>query len=182
MTNKSKNDEAREVRHMLGPPPKFQSVEEMQEKIDAYFESCEGHVLCTEEEGPNGQITKKPVLNKYGEPVIVGERPLTVTGLANALGFESRTSLFRYQGKKEFREVIVRAKSRIEQYTEERLFDKEGANGAKFSLQNNFRDWNEALKEAAKSSTPAITIIADIPRPDPVTEDEANDEEAESGS
>ena len=174
MANKSKNDEAREVRHMLGPPPKFQSVEEMQEKIDAYFESCEGHVL-TDSDG-------KTVFNKYGEPVIIGARPLTVTGLANALGFESRTSLFRYQGKKEFREVIVRAKSRIEQYTEERLFDKEGANGAKFSLQNNFRDWNEALKEAAKSSTPAITIIADIPRPDPVTEDEANDEEAESGS
>ncbi len=174
MANKSKNDEAREVRHMLGPPPKFQSVEEMQEKIDAYFESCEGHIL-TDSDG-------KTVFNKYGEPVIIGARPLTVTGLANALGFESRTSLFRYQGKKEFREVIVRAKSRIEQYTEERLFDKEGANGAKFSLQNNFRDWNEALKEAAKSSTPAITIIADIPRPDPVTEDEANDEEAESGS
>ena len=174
MAKKSKNDEAREVRHMLGPPPKFQSVEEMQEKIDAYFESCEGHVL-TDSDG-------KTVFNKYGEPVIFGARPLTVTGLANALGFESRTSLFRYQGKKEFREVIVRAKSRIEQYTEERLFDKEGANGAKFSLQNNFRDWNEALKGAAKGTTPAITIIADIPRPDPVTEDEANDEEAESGT
>lgn len=157
---------------MIGRPPKFTSVEEMQEKIDAYFRDCEGHIL-KDDDG-------KPVLTKYGEPIIIGSRPLTVTGLANALGFESRTSLFRYQGKREFREVIVRAKSRIEQYTEERLFDKEGANGAKFSLQNNFRDWDDALKDAAKNSAPVVNIIADIPRPEP--EEDTPDEEAETES
>ena len=31
----------------------------------------------------------------------------------------------------------------MEQYAEERLFDKDGANGAKFSLANNFSGWKE---------------------------------------
>ena len=43
----------------------------------------------------------------------------------------------------EFVDTITRAKSKIEQYVEERLFDRDGANGAKFSLANNFKGWNE---------------------------------------
>ena len=39
--------------------------------------------------------------------------------------------------------TITRAKTMIEAYTEERLFDKEGSNGAQFSLRNNFKGWNE---------------------------------------
>ena len=31
----------------------------------------------------------------------------------------------------------------VEAYTEERLFDRDGSNGAQFSLRNNFRGWNE---------------------------------------
>ena len=149
--------EMKEVRKQSGRPPKFTDPEELQEKINQYFKDCEGHVL-TDADG-------NPVVTKYGEPVIVGARPLTVTGLALAIGFQSRTSLLEYEGKPKFREIIVRAKSRIEQYTEERLFDKDGANGAKFSLQNNFKAWNDAAKEMAKESAPMVNIINDIPRP-----------------
>ena len=31
----------------------------------------------------------------------------------------------------------------VEQYAEMRLFDRDGANGAKFSLANNFKGWAE---------------------------------------
>ena len=31
----------------------------------------------------------------------------------------------------------------VEAYTEERLFDRDGSNGAQFSLRNNFSGWNE---------------------------------------
>ena len=48
-----------------------------------------------------------------------------------------------YQGKDEFVDTITRAKAKVEQYAEERLFDKEGSNGAKFSLANNFEGWKE---------------------------------------
>lgn len=118
-----------------GRPPKYKSKEEIQEKIDAYFKDCKGKVL-KDDKG-------KPVLNKYDEPVIIGNRPMTITGLALALGFSSRQSLLNYKGKKEFLDTITRAYARVEQYTEERLFDKDGAAGAKFSLANNFEGWKE---------------------------------------
>lgn len=119
----------------VGRPPKYKTVAEMQEKIDAYFKECEGKLL----EDKEGNI----VFDKFGKPVIVGAKPITVTGLALALGFTSRQALLNYQAKKQFVDTITRAKSRIEQYAEERLFDRDGANGAKFSLANNFKGWNE---------------------------------------
>lgn len=107
----------------------------MQKKIDAYFEDCQGHPITDE----NGNV----MTDKYGEPVIIGKRPLTITGLALALGFNTRKSLLEYQGKAEFVNTILRAKAIVEQYAEERLYDKDGANGAKFSLANNFEGWRE---------------------------------------
>ena len=83
------------------------------------------------------------VKDKYGYPIIVDSRPPTITGLALALGFTSRQALLNYQAKKQFVDTITRAKTKVEQYAEERLFDKDGANGAKFSLANNFEGWKE---------------------------------------
>ena len=79
--------------------------------------------------------------------MIIDRKPLTITGLALALGFASRQALLNYQGKQEFNDTITRAKSRVEQYAEERLFDKDGSSGAQFSLRNNFKGWNEEQKE-----------------------------------
>ena len=76
-------------------------------------------------------------------PIIIGRKPPTMTGLALALGFSSRQSLLNYQGKKQFVDTITRAKSFIEAYAEERLFDRDGVQGAKFSLINNFKGWRE---------------------------------------
>lgn len=122
-----------------GRPPKYKNKEEIEEKIEQYFKDCEGHPL-TDKDG-------KQIYNKYGYPVIVDRKPLTVTGLALALGFTTRQALLNYQGKKEFVDTITRAKSRVEQYAEERLFDKDGSSGAQFSLRNNFKGWNEEQKE-----------------------------------
>ena len=119
-----------------GRPPKFKNKQEMQAKIDQYFEDCEGKVL-TDAEG-------KPVLHsKTGQPIMYGAKPLTITGLARALGFNSRQSLLNYEGKKEFLDTIMRARMRVEEFVEESLFYKETANGAKFSLANNFEGWKE---------------------------------------
>lgn len=113
----------------------YNTAEEMQEMIDKYFDQCEGTMKVDKE----GNV----FTDKYGEPVMFGRKPLTITGLALALGFNSRQALLNYQAKDEFYDTIMRAKARIEQYAEERLFDKDGANGAKFSLSNNFEGWKE---------------------------------------
>ena len=64
-----------------------------------------------------------------------------------------------YQAKEEFVDTITRAKAKVEQYAEERLFDKDGANGAKFSLSNNFEGWREKQQiEADVNSEVTINI------------------------
>ena len=134
-----------------GRPPMYKTKEEIQEKIDAYFKDCEGEIL-RDAEG-------NPVVDKYGYAVKVGVRPLTITGLALALGFNSRQALLNYQAKEEFHDTILRAKAKVEQYAEERLYDKDGANGAKFSLANNFEGWREKQQiEAEVNSEVNITI------------------------
>ena len=49
-------------------------------------------------------------------------------------------------------DTITRAKSRIEMYNEERLYDKDGVNGAKFNLKNNFKGWAENPEPAKDES------------------------------
>ena len=118
----------------------YQSPEEMQSLIDDYFDSCKGHTLMVTDPDTGEEV---PYLNKYGNPVVMDAKPPTVTGLALALGFVSRQALLNYQHRPEYEKIVTIAKSRVEEYTESRLFDKDGANGAKFSLINNFAGWKE---------------------------------------
>ena len=92
-----------------GPKPMYENVEDMQKRIDAYFQECEGTIL-TDEAG-------KPVL-RNGTPIYVGKRPPTMTGLAIALGFRTRKSLCDYKRKGDFEQVILTARLRIENYAE----------------------------------------------------------------
>lgn len=141
-------------RHSGGTPPKYTSKEQIEGLIDQYFEDCEGELLRDADDNP--------VLDKFSQPIYINRRPPTTSGLARALGFKSRTSLWNYKGKKEFRDTIEAAMLRIEEYTEQRLFDRDGSNGAKFSLQFNFKGWREEKDDGEKS--PAINIICDIPK------------------
>lgn len=138
----------------IGRSPKYTSVEEMQDKIDAYFEKCKGHML-KDEDG-------NPVLDKFGRPIILDAHPPTITGLALALGFSGRQGLLTYQGKKAFTDTVTRAKSKVEQYAEERLFDRDGSNGAKFSLQNNFSGWREDKQKQQQETAENLTHLFDV--------------------
>jgi hypothetical protein len=132
-------------KNATGRPPLYEdtleAVKLMQERADAYFKECDGKPLLDDD--------GKPILNKYGEPVIIGAKPYTITGLALALGFNSRSTLLDYQDTKDYKyhqafsDTITRAKAKCEAYAEAMLFDKGGANGAKFSLSNNFKGWTE---------------------------------------
>lgn len=134
-----------------GAPRKWKSVKAMQEAIDAYFESCKG-VKLTDDDG-------NLMRDKYGVPIIVDAKPPTVTGLALALGFTGRQALIDYQARPEFADTVTRAKARCEEYAEARLYDRDGANGAKFSLSCNF-GWREVNE--TKISTDAVKVIIDV--------------------
>lgn len=141
-----------------GAPRKWKSVKAMQEAIDAYFESCKGEPII----GDDGQ----PLMDKYGNVILIGQKPPTVTGLALSLGFTGRQALIDYQGRPEFADTVTRAKSRCEEYAETRLYDKDGANGAKFSLGCNF-GWR-AMEEKAETAAGGIVLlpaVMDTPKP-----------------
>ena len=134
-----------------GRPPMYNTPEEMQVIIDEYFETCKGEMRHDDD----GKVYR----DKYGFPIFFDQKPPTITGLALALGFTSRQALLNYQAKEAFVDTITRAKSRVECYAEERLFDKDGANGAKFNLANNFDGWKEKKEiEADVNSTVTINI------------------------
>ena len=140
-----------EEKNPVGRPPYFTSAEDMQVLIDAYFTECDGKILLD----PDGN----PMRNKYGKVIRDDRRPYTITGLALALGFTSRQALLNYEGKEEFVDTIKRAKARVERYAEERLYDKDGSNGAKFSLANNFKGWSEKQQiEGSINTKQEITI------------------------
>jgi hypothetical protein len=138
-------------KHAGGRPPFYKSVEEMQAKIDEYFIKSKGEYLTDE----NGEI----VVVK-GNVVIVDSYPLTVTGLALALGFLSRQALLNYQEKTEFHDAITRAKLVIEDYANKRLYDKDGVQGAKFTLTNNFEGYKEKqdIEHSGTLQMPVIKI------------------------
>ena len=119
----------------VGKPPYYKNAKAMQEKIDAYFNECA--------ESPILDDDGNAITDKYGKPVFRTARPPTITGLALALGFNSRQALLNYQAKPEFHDTVTRAKSRVECYAEEQLYTPGAANGAKFNLTNNFEGWAE---------------------------------------
>ena len=80
-------------KHAGGRPPKYTEAEEMQKKIDKYFEDCK-----------------------------LNNKPYTITGLGLALDM-SRQDLINYSKKEKFFDTIKRAKMRVENYLEERLIN-----------------------------------------------------------
>ena len=135
----------------MARPRKYKSAKAMQAAIDAYFKTCEGEPFLDDD--------GYAVRDKNGIPIIINAKPPTITGLALALGFASRQALINYQGAPEFHDTVTRAKSRCEEYAESRLYDKDGANGAKFSLSCNF-GWHEVAE--TKLSTDGVKIILDV--------------------
>lgn len=136
-------------RKKTGRPFAIKSREELQEKIDKYFADCEAKPMV---------IDGKIMLDKNGFPIYDGGRPLTMSGLAYSLGID-RTTLINYGKSDEYGDIVARAKNRVEQYMEERLFDKDGANGAKFALSNNYSGWAEKQDIKTDNSTKIEVVL-----------------------
>ena len=111
-----------------GRPPKFETPKELLDSINAYFkERCED------------------------------DKPITVSGLAYALGFASRQSMYDYGKKDEYSYIITRAKLLIEDNYEQCLHNPQTCNGAKFALAAGF-GWKEK-KEITHSGNMQFTGI-----------------------
>ena len=134
-----------------GRPPKYSNAAELQAAVDAYFESCRGHYRRDD--------AGAYVLDRSGRPILDGAAPLTISGLQMALGFKSRQSLLDYRGRKQYADIIQRARLRIEAYTEERLFDRDGYAGAAWLLSVAFGWGRDAAAE--EKPLPVVRIVMD---------------------
>ncbi len=100
----------------VGLPKIFKSVEEVEEKINAYFEYC----------------------NKEN-------KPYTMSGLAYYLDVDRRT-IVNYTKEEEFFPAIKRARDRVQMQLEENaLLNKGNPTFTIFNLKNNF-DWKDKIE------------------------------------
>ena len=120
-----------------GQPLKFATKEILQEKIDAYFASCDAKSYTDS----NG------VRRVY---------PVTITGLALALG-TNRQTLLNYEDKEEFFDTVKTAKTRVEHFAEVKLFDTSPA-GAIFALKN--YGWKDKHDDDKDESKTVVNIIS----------------------
>jgi hypothetical protein len=97
----------------VGRPSKFNTVEELQEEIDKYFNEHKPDFIKDD--------TGKLIFNKQGQPIIQLNPP-TITGLALALGFVSRQSMYDYEKHEEYSYTIKNARLKCENWVEEQSF------------------------------------------------------------
>lgn len=130
--------------HAGGRPLKFQSAEELQKKIDAYFAECDPHIIDITEwvqaRDSKGQLKKDEnglnYLVEVTHKIKTEQIPYTVTGLALVLD-TSRETLINYEEKEEFFDTIKRAKEKIHNYLELNL-NNPSPTGTIFNLKNNY--------------------------------------------
>lgn len=144
-----------------GRPPKWESVEELQKLIDAYFLSCLSPVMenienpeydaeKAEQYGEDYDIPKRIRVQKTdgaGNPIYEQFDPFTITGLARALG-TTRKTLLDYEHewlesieedkRKQFSNAIKEAKLVVEEYLEKYMHNGKNQTTAIFMAKNNF--------------------------------------------
>ena len=100
----------------VGRPKIFKSVEEVEEKINAYFKYCEDK-----------------------------DKPYTMSGLAYYLDVDRRT-IVNYTKEEEFFPAIKKARDRVQMQLEENaLLNKGNPTFTIFNLKNNF-DWKDRIE------------------------------------
>jgi hypothetical protein len=116
-----------------GKPPFYTDPLEMQMACDNYFAKCEED-----------------------------KEPLTITGLALALGFSTRKSLLDYSEKIEFVNIIKKAHLKVECGYEKRLSAGQPT-GAIFALKNmNWHDKTELTGNEGKDLFPVSISFKDF--------------------
>lgn len=126
-------------------------ISKLKKAIEKYFKSINGKPLYDD----NGNA----VLLKDGTPIIIGEKPPTLSGLALAIGLTSRSELQLIKPENEYNRIIVKARSRCEEYAEQQLYDKNSVNGAKFMLSESFEGWGD---KPSKNANEPLSVNVEL--------------------
>lgn len=112
---------------------KAASLGELKRRVNGYFESRLAPMV-----DKNGV----PLLDEEGRIIKKATLPYTLTGLALAVGCESREEMFSFEDA-EMNRFMRMSVMRVEEYAEERLFSKEAFSGVKLFLSVNFERWRD---------------------------------------
>ena len=116
----------------VGRPKAFKNVEEVEKKINAYFNYCEEK-----------------------------EKPYTMSGLAYYLEV-SRQTLVNYSYKDEYFDTIKKARDRVQMQLEENaLSNKANPTFTIFNLKNNF-DWKDKMEVEKTDMTKVDELLKEI--------------------
>jgi hypothetical protein len=136
-----------------GREPAYKSdsegVEEFRAKTEEFFIKCQG------EPGPLEKIVNAIGQVEMIQTWIVDAAMPTLTGLALALGFSGRKSMYDYEAKKEFSYIIKRAKTVIEYYHENQCGTRDKPTGNIFILKN--MGWSDRT-EVEQTTTGGLNI------------------------
>jgi hypothetical protein len=131
-----------------GKPKRWDTVEDLQEDIDSYFEECDSH-------------TREMFVKSMGEVVeMPWPKPYTIEGLCEYLDCDRKTLLNygKQEGYEEFFHAIKRAKNKIQRDKVERgLSGQSNSSVTIFDLKNNhgYTDSSEIdLKSSDGSMSP----------------------------
>lgn len=131
----------KKFRNYSGEKPIFSSPEALEKDVEMYFESCFTPLI----DKKKGEVVR----DHDGQIIRVQTKPFTVSGLARYIGVPT-SSFHRLtvgladdwsetDEDKLYCAILQQAKQTIEEYSETRLYDKDGFNGAKFVLDHHFR-------------------------------------------
>ncbi|MCJ8293566.1 MAG: DNA-packaging protein [Colwellia sp.] len=115
------------MKNPVGKPLAFKTVEELEDKVEAFFTSDDAHIINFKE----GQE------EKIYAP--------TMSGLALFLDVDRKT-ITNYSNKEEYFPTIRKARARIESHLEKKLYGN-NVTGLIFNLKNNF-DWKDKSEVA----------------------------------
>lgn len=134
----------------VGQKPFYETPDEMQEKIEEYFEYIKGEFHFETRETENFEEIKVVVWDRHPEPALI-------TGLTLFLGFCDRQSLYDYQNNKpEFTAIVKRARLRVEMAYEFRLAEDKPV-GAIFALKN--MGWKDKQETEITGNGINLTIV-----------------------
>jgi len=130
---------------MAGRPLEFKSVEELQKRIDEYFDYCDNK-------------TKEVYSEKMGNMVVPDPEPYAMSGLAYYLGVDRQTIL-NYEKKQAFFGTVKRARERVEADIERRMNSKDTFTpGLIFNAKNNF-GWKDKTEQDVNHTGPVEFIV-----------------------
>jgi hypothetical protein len=125
----------------------FKTVEDLEAQVQLYFDS---------------RTAMRKVYPRDADPYEEEySLPLTMSGLADALGVDRKT-LVNYGSDDKFPHVIARARRKVEIFAEEALFYSQSNRGAQFTLTVN-HGWQEPQPGQGDSEHEQGLVMNEIP-------------------